>query len=364
LGVSVAFLTGSFSKMFRLARYGMAKWSLLLFAFCCLQLVSVDTDPHRASIEIIRLGALILSMFVTAAFLTSMERVRVALRAFVVSGAIIALLGIWQYYTRDFFWNFNLGNASTPRINVTFADPNILGRYLAVLILVALGTMETHLVKSWQLWLALLTGAASLLFTYSRSSWFALLSGMFVISWYSKGKVKLRMIQVGVALLLGVALMFIAVPPLRARIQLLVNDPNYRMEGRSELIKTAVEIYKDHPFVGVGLGAFSVEAKRDYSAYLPYHGFYVTKSHTAMFTVMAELGTVGLVITTLLLKSSWDSMTRVLRSPDKANDSYALSCFVAILAIVISAQSEGGMLEDLMLWMFMGMLLGIERLVQ
>ena len=53
-----------------------------------------------------------------------------------------AVIGIYQYATRDVFWNPKVivGNAYAPfyRVNSVFYDPSVYGRFLVVAILAAL----------------------------------------------------------------------------------------------------------------------------------------------------------------------------------------------------------------------------------
>ena len=65
-----------------------------------------------------------------------------ALGGLVGTALAYATVGMYQWVTRDVFWNPGIivGNAYAPffRVNSVFWDPSIYGRYLAVAILVTL----------------------------------------------------------------------------------------------------------------------------------------------------------------------------------------------------------------------------------
>ena len=60
----------------------------------------------------------------------------------VLMAIAFAAIGVYQYATRDVFWNPKVivGNAYAPfyRVNSVFYDPSVYGRFLAVAILAAL----------------------------------------------------------------------------------------------------------------------------------------------------------------------------------------------------------------------------------
>ncbi len=107
-----------------------------------------------------------------------------ALGVVAVEALAFALFGFWEYATRDLIWNSEVIQSNDFhtyfRVNSLFWDPNIYGRYLAVVItaLVAAllwargqGTILLLGALGLVLWLGLVT-------TFSQSSFAALLAGM------------------------------------------------------------------------------------------------------------------------------------------------------------------------------------------
>ena len=100
-----------------------------------------------------------------------------------------AVIGVYQYATRDVFWNPKVivGNAYAPfyRVNSVFYDPSVYGRFLVVAILAALvialydrdrrAGVRGRRARSCVIWVGLL-------FSFSQSSFAALIVGTAVVA--------------------------------------------------------------------------------------------------------------------------------------------------------------------------------------
>ena len=98
---------------------------------------------------------------------------------------VFALIGIWQYLTRNIYWNpkVEVDNAYAPvswfyRVNSVFYDPSIYGRFLVVAIL---GGLALVLFERSAAWAALAVAAVTfigLVPSFSQSSFVALAAGI------------------------------------------------------------------------------------------------------------------------------------------------------------------------------------------
>ena len=284
----------------------------------------------------------------TVGLLISMKRIELALKSFMYSSLVLAVLGIYQYFSGNFFWNEDLanwGNTGMNRINVTFSDPNILARYLAILIIMSWTLVDTSLVARPVLQACLLAGFAALLFTFSRSGWLLVPVGLAVTWWYSTRATRAKI--VGRALIVGTlaVVLFVSIGALTERGESLAGGSG-ALGSRLALIETGFQMFRDHPALGVGFGSFGRVALEDYTEFLPYGGQAAYLSHTALVTVMAELGTVGLALTFWIFRAIYKSFRRTLTAGKEPHKTYALTCFVAIPLIVLSAQSKGACLRN------------------
>src|SRR6266516_5796687 len=111
-------------------------------------------------------------------------------------GAAFGVIGVYQYETRNIFWNpkFRVDNAYAPsgwfyRVNSVFYDPSIYGRFLVLAILASLVLVLRR--RGDPLWavaaaLTIVITWAGLLPSFSQSSFLALLVAVavgVVIAW-------------------------------------------------------------------------------------------------------------------------------------------------------------------------------------
>lgn len=120
---------------------------------------------------------------------------------------------------------------------------------------------------------------------------------------------------------------------------------------------------KDHPLLGVGIGAFSVAFMTVYPYFNPYSTYYVSLSHTAAFTVLAETGFLGFTVLYFLfgktIQRGWDISRTV---GDESLRFWSASIVAGVIAIFVSAQAEGRLYEEPLLWLLWAMLITVSRL--
>lgn len=344
-------------------RHPVVLSSMAFLVYCAIQAALISPEGPKAWFESARLGAHVFLLIMTVGLLSSMRRFELALKSFVYSSLALALAGIYQYLSGEFFWNVWLKDlAGMDRINVTFADPNIYARYLAVFVIISWVLINTKLIGKHILQVCLVAGSAALLFTFSRSGWLLIPAGLAVVWWYSRGGARARIIGGGLAIGTLAVVLFFSVGALQERAGSLAAGPASVLGQRVQLIDTGYQMFKEHPAFGIGLGSFGKVASEDYREFLPYGGEAANLSHTALVTVTAELGIVGLALTLWIFGATYKSFKATLTAGKEPHKTYALTCFVAIPIIVLSAQSEGRMFEEPILWVFLGMLIALERL--
>jgi O-antigen ligase len=131
-----------------------------------------------------------------------------------------------------------------------------------------------------------------------------------------------------------------------------LSDPAEAFGERIPLLLAAAAMFRDYPIAGVGWGAFE-------PVYVAQYGFLIgekdlTKSHTALLTMAAELGILGLGAMAFIM---WLVVREAFRRTYRFSRSLSLALVAAILITFLSAQSEGRFWEDPMLWMLLGLLL-------
>jgi putative inorganic carbon (hco3(-)) transporter len=204
--------------------------------------------------------------------------------AFIAVGSI-------EYVTRNLFWNDQVIRSNEFhtyfRVNSIFWDPNIYGRYLALVITIAMAAL---LWAKEQRTLALLTALIAVLWlglvpTFSQSSFAALLAGLAVLaalrwSW------RWTLAAVGVGALLGVVVVIFA----GGVSKLNPSRINIDTGGRANLVSGGGELFAQRPLWGYGAGSFP----RAYREHIATKKDPVSVSHTQPVTVAAEQGLIGL----------------------------------------------------------------------
>jgi putative inorganic carbon (HCO3(-)) transporter len=223
------------------------------------------------------------------------RRLLVAVLALIAAEAVaFVAIGTVEYVSRSLFWNDAVITSNEFhtyfRVNSVFWDPNIYGRYLA-LVLVVVTTAMLYVRDRRRFWL--LSGAILVLWvglaeTFSQSSYIALLAGMAVLaalrwSW----RWTLAVVVVG---LVGAVLVVTLSGGKTLELSNLGKRLNIDTSGRTDLVEGGADLFGQRPLWGYGSGSFQ-------HAYSNHHGSGapVSISHTEPITVAAEQGLIGLV---------------------------------------------------------------------
>ena len=270
------------------------------------------------------------------------EVLRRAFGVLVVLALAFAAIGFWEYYARELLLNPKViaNNQVAPyfRVNSLFFDPNIYGRFLALVMLglaaVLLWARRSRTVLATAVVLAVLWGA--LVLTLSQSSFAALLAGLAVLA-----VLRFRARWTLMAAAAGVAAGLLALV-LAPGVFGLDQGLDEASSGRASLIGGGLRLAADRPLTGWGSGAFSKEYRRREVA---SRDKAVSASHTIPITVGAEQGIVGLVVFLALLAAALARLWRGARGrPARA------AVAAAFVAIVVHTWLYAAFLEDPMLW--------------
>jgi putative inorganic carbon (HCO3(-)) transporter len=284
------------------------------------------------------------------------RRAVLALYAALVATALAyAGVGLYQWATREVFWNpkLRVDNAYAPffRVNSVFWDPSIYGRYLVVAILATLalvlfGVRERLLAAGIAVIAAIWVG---LLFSFSQSSFAALIAGTLAVS-----AVVWRGRAVAALAVLAIVLVSAGFATPQVRNELLDQSRaglNSVTSDRAGLVGNGLRIAVDHPVLGVGTGSF----KRAYAERTGLKGEEPKKaaSHSTPVTVVAETGIPGLVLLAWLgLASLWPAFRVRGRSPAGRA---ALAAALTLGAIAVHSLFYNALFEDPTMWALLGL---------
>jgi O-antigen ligase len=276
--------------------------------------------------------------------------------ALVATALAYAGVGLYQWATREVFWNpkLRVDNAYAPffRVNSVFWDPSIYGRYLVVAILatlalVLLGVRERLLAAGIAAIAAIWVG---LLFSFSQSSFAALIAGTLAaaaVIWRWRAAAALAV--------LAVVLVSAGFATPQVRNELLDRSRaglNSVTSDRAGLVGNGLRIAVDHPVFGVGTGSF----KRAYAEKTGLKGEEPKKaaSHSTPVTVIAETGVPGLVLLSWLgmasLATAFGSRGR------SAAGRAALVAALTLGAIAVHSLFYNALFEDPTMWALLGLI--------
>jgi O-antigen ligase len=267
---------------------------------------------------------------------------------------VFAAIGLYQYETRDIFWNpkVEIGNAYAPfyRVNSVFWDPSIYGRFLVVAILACL------VVVLFKRDRRLLIGATvaiaaiwvGLYFSYSQSSFAALVAGVILAVIFAWGRRGLMLAAVAAVV---IAVGALAVPNVRHDVFGHGRGLNSATGGRGKLVRKGIRIAANHPVAGVGIGGF----KHAYAELTHLKGKEpkAAASHTTPVTVAAETGIIGLALYAWLLASGLLLAFRRF-APDLAGLT-ALVCGLVFASIAVHSLLYSAFFEDPTVWAALGL---------
>jgi len=271
---------------------------------------------------------------------------------------IFVAIGFVEFWQRELLLNPKVIASnqfeSYFRVNSLFFDPNIYGRFLALVMLGLAGV----LLWTRQRWsvafaaLALVVLWAGLLLTLSQSSFAALLAGLVVIAALRWGAPWRALGIAGAVMVVAVALVLAF--PSAVRLDLSSSESiDKATSGRFDLMQGGVELALDRPVQGFGSASFSREYRRRENASSERA---VSASHTIPITVGAEQGVIGLAVYLALLATA---LARLLPGAGRFVGRAVVGA--GFVALVVHTWLYAAFLEDPMSWALLGVGAALAR---
>ncbi len=293
---------------------------------------------------------------------------------------LFAGVGFVEYARKELFLNPKVVAANQYdnyfRVNSLFFDPNIYGRFLA-LVMIAVTTIVLWRERRRDVLIAagvLLWLLAGLVTSFSQSSIAALLLGLAVLAayrWSARGAIYVSLAVVVLALLVVLA----APAKWHFGLKGSSGSASNATSGRGKLIEGGLELFAKRPLQGYGSGSF----QREYELHSKTGAQDATSaSHTIPVTVAAEQGVVGLALYVALLLVAFLTLFAGLGRAPPGGDgepgerpSAAQSAAVLITArraiaacfaaLVLHTLAYADFLEDPLTWTLLGVGLALAR---
>lgn len=277
------------------------------------------------------------------------ELLRRALALLVGLALVFSVVGYFEYATKHLFLNPKLLASNDLhayfRTNSVFFDPNIYGRFLAIVMLATVATMlhvrRERIVGAGAV--ALVALWAGLVLTLSQSSLGALLVGMATLAGLQWGS---RRVLVPAAAIVAITAAVVLVTPSTFGVDL--HNLNGSSSGRVNLVSGGGKLFTSAPLIGHGSGSFEREYAKRHQSAAPGADT-TTASHTIPVTIAAEQGIVGLAVYLALLVAAFRRLLLGAR-----RDAARAAIAAAFAALVFHTLVYAAFLEDPLTWAILG----------
>lgn len=270
-----------------------------------------------------------------------------------IEAVLFVLIGSVEFVAKSLFWNDQIIRSNEFhtyfRVNSVFWDPNVYGRYLALVTVVAAGALLWTRTRNafWLLSGLILVLWLGLVPTYSQSSFLALLAGLAMLaaikwSW----RWTLGVVVVGAV---GAVLVVLLVG---GSGKITSDRINVDLSGRGSLVSGGVDLFGERPLQGYGSGSFQA-AYREHRANKDAP---VTVSHTEPVTVAAEQGLIGLAVYLALIGVALWTLGRGLWTAPPAGPAGLAgraAVLAAFVALLVHTLAYAGFFEDPITWVLL-----------
>lgn len=373
----------------RLVSHALMGW-LLLYGFILFASSVWAANTQLADERLAEYAKSLMIVGLCVNWLTSRQTLWRAAWVLVWVGAFLGTISVYQVLTSSYgfeFWGFGkiklaqiVGYLRQPRITGPLSDPNFYAQALVVLVPVALyrfwdeSSLRLKAVAAYALAVVIL----ALVFTYSRGG--ALAAGLVLLVAAVHKRVKFRHLLLGV--LVVMPLLLLIPEQFEGRLgtlrQLLPGREDSELhvdtsiQERSLLMRTASEMFVQHPLLGVGAGNYSEHyeeyAERVGSSISSYDDFGHRRfPHSLYLQIAAETGVVGLgvfaVIIGLTLAAFWSAVRRFSSARDLRSASVTVSLALGFVGYLVSSVILHG---DYMryFWILVALAIAAQHLAQ
>lgn len=259
------------------------------------------------------------------------------LQLFLFCGLLVSLYGIYQKFfgNIDNTWiDQDMFSEIESRVYSTFANPNVLGEYLLLVIPLSIGYLFTRKNALSRLYYLGVTGATLLcmVFTYSRGCWVGLIIAAFVfILFYDK-----RLLWLG---LLAAVVGFMVMPDsIVDRFLSIGNLTDTSTNYRVYIWLGTINLLKDFWLSGIGQGIDAYNLL--YPAY-SYNAISAPHAHNLYLVALTETGIVGLFLLAMVLVSFIRKSTQTIaRAIDKRTKLIAIALLAGVIGFLVQGMFD------------------------
>lgn len=239
-------------------------------------------------------GVYVLTYFVVGQNLRSVQQVKELLVVTAMAAILVVLYGFYQFiFGIDISAMKWVDGDAFPelrkRVFSTWENPNILAGYLDIIICLVFGLFvkADSQKKKIVLGVMLAAGAACLAMTYARGACLVIAVIFAVYGMFKDWRVLLACVAVAVGLL-------VVDPVLYERLSSVFTKVDTSSEMRLAFWESTIAMIQDHPFLGIGWGAYWM-VYPEYDFYLQGADIRIVHAHNWYLNYAAEIGIPGML---------------------------------------------------------------------
>jgi O-antigen ligase len=316
---------------------------------------SISFDPYATRLVVVQLSALLIYFAAALAFIDSPRRLRLVVRLVIIFGFALAMFGLMQHFVSPsmIYW---LRESKQSLPFGPYVNRHHFAGYMELTLALPLGLLFAGAVERDRMPLYAFATALmciALVMTNSRGGMLSMLAEIVFLVLVSvragRGKsvrgeeepeqkgTRIRALALRVALAFGmvVAVVFGALyfggEESLSRLVGTVNaaDPT---TGRAHFWKGTIEIIKDHPITGTGLGAFSAV----YPRYDTGNGMYrLEQAHNDYLQILSDAGVLGGLLGLLFLVALFRMALSRMQSHDRFRRGVALGALAGCAGVLV-----------------------------
>ena len=337
--IIVSFLLKIFITSKTALKFNVIDLFVLIFGGIVAYSLAVSYNSASSAPVVLVYLLYILFYFAAKNTINTREKLFAVLSVIAVSGLAVAAFGIWQRVTGNFVmteaWlDTDFFDPTMVRIYSTLENPNVLGKYLIFIVMIAFGMVyyfKNYLHKTAALGIMAVAGLC-LVFTQSRGAWLGVILAMGIFALLRDR----RLVILGILGLLAAP--FIISPEVLQRFLSIGDLADTSTNFRVSIWLGSLDMARVFWPIGIGLGTENFTMIYNLYAFSAARALH---SHNLYLQLVIDLGIAGLVTFALIAAAFTKGLfAETARNPDKHLKTVAAVLAAAMLGYLLQGMTD------------------------
>ena len=216
-------------------------------------------------------------------------------------------------------WLVNISGQTIMRGFSLFSDPHIFSLYLGLILPLAITLYLISVNYKKLLFAVCCLPFAGLALSFVRGAYLALIAAFLVLAWLLWKELNSK--KIAILLLLSLLIFFIPGTPISARFYSTFNLTEGSNVGRLEMWQSAGQLSREHLWLGLGLGNYSLSIDPDFEYRNP------ATAHNFYLDLFSEIGIFALIIWLILI---FGTIWQLYPAPFEDKENFARSAILEL----------------------------------